>query len=260
MTESLPLLFLLKKLLSVLVLPPLLPLLCIAAGLWLRRRRPRTGGLLAWGGLLLAVVLATPATVALLVAPLEDFPVADARQLARGQAIVILGAGYRRHMPEYGGPTVNRLALERLRYGARLAKQTGLPVLLSGEAPLMAPVLVEQGVQPRWLEGDSLDTAENARFSAALLRPAGIERIVLVTHAAHLRRASGEFAALGFEVIPAPLGYFSQRESEIADFALFDYLPGPTAAYAGWVASHEWLGLLVQRLRLTLGAAAVQPR
>lgn len=250
MDPTLPFSFLLKKFVSFLVLPPLLPLLCMAIGLLLLRRCPRLGRGLAWGGLLLGLVLTTPITVGWLVAPLEDYPVARMQDLERGQAIVILGAGYRRHMPEYGGPTANRLALERLRYGARLAKETRLPVLVSGEAGLMTEMLVELGVEPRWQEGASLDTAGNARLSAGILLPLGIKRIVLVTHAAHMRRALGEFAAQGFDVIPAPMGYLGQRDNEIADFELFDYLPGPTSAYAGWYASHEWLGLLVQRFRL----------
>lgn len=258
MSQTLPLAFLLKKFASFLVLPPLLPLLCIAVGLLLLRRRPRLGRTLAWSGLLLGVFLSTPATVGWLAAPLENFPVAEAQDLERGQAIVILGAGYRRHMPEYGGPTANRLALERLRYGARLAKATRLPVLVSGEAVLMTEVLKELDVIPRWQEGASLDTEANAFLTADMLLPEGIRRIVLVTHAAHMRRSVGEFTAQGFEVIPAPLGFFSHHDSEVAGFELFDYLPGPTGAYVGWYAAHEWMGLLVLKLRIW-GSRLIRP-
>lgn len=247
---------LLKKLLSVLLLPPLLPLLIVVAGLLLLRRKPRLGRGLAWGGVLLSLFLITPVSVNLLTTPLENVPVLDPVNLARGEAIVILGAGHRRYLPEYGGPTPNRLALERMRYGARLARASGLPVLVSGggpseyqsEAQLMAEALrVDFGVTPRWLEFRSLDTQGNAHFSAPMLKAAGVGRIILVTHAAHMRRALREFEAQGLQVIPAPLGFFS----DVATGERFlDYLPGATAARASWYALHEWLGLLAQVPRL----------
>lgn len=244
---ALPPAFLLKKILSLVVLPPVLPMLCIAFGLLLQRRRPVLGRGLAWGGLLLLWLLSTPATLEPLIAPLEDVPVLQPQDLGRAQAIVILGAGYRRHMPEYGGPAPNRLALERLRYGARLAGFSGLPVLVSGEARLMAESLWDDfGIAARWQEGDSLDTAENARYSAHILQAEGITRIALVTHAIHMRRAMGEFAASGIEVIPAPTGFLRGAGGEPD---AFDYLPSPSTAYESWLVTHEWLGLLVQRLR-----------
>ncbi|MDP2809086.1 MAG: YdcF family protein [Rhodocyclaceae bacterium] len=255
---AMSLLLLLKKLLTVVLLPPLMPLLLIAAGLLLLRSRRRLGAVLAWGGLLSALLLIVPLTVNLLTSPLEGIPVLQARDLSRAQAIVILGAGQRRHMPEYGGPAPNRLALERLRYGARLARSSGLPVLVTGgavkgyvtEASLMAEVLKEDfGITPRWREERSLDTAGNARFTATLLKPQKIHRIVLVTHAAHMRRARTEFEKQGFEVFPAPTGFLSDT-SEGNEF--LDFLPGATAAYSGWYALHEWVGILAQKLRLAV--------
>ncbi|MFN3884538.1 MAG: YdcF family protein [Rhodocyclaceae bacterium] len=243
----------LKKFVSALILPPGGLLLCMLLGLLLLRRRPRLGRSLAWGGLLCAWLSSTPAFVNLLVAPLEDVPVLQERDLARAEAIVILGAGAHRHVPEYGGGSApNRLALERLRYGARLARVSGLPILLSGESGPMADVLRNDfGISPHWLEGGSLDTQDNAAHTVPILERAGIRRIVLVTHAAHMRRALAEFARMnsGIEIIPAPLGFLSRQGNDIPKPAFLDYLPGPTAAYAAWYAAHEWLGLLALRLR-----------
>ncbi|MDO8959797.1 MAG: YdcF family protein [Rhodocyclaceae bacterium] len=251
--------FLLKKLLSVILLPPLLPLLWIGAGLLLLHRRPRLGRALAWSGLLLALLLTTPAGVKLLTQPLESFPALQAQELATGQAIVILGGGQRRYLAEYDGAVPNHLTLERLRYGARLARQSSLPVLVSGgivrdgetaEALLMAASLHSDfGVKARWVEVESRDTQENARYSARLLEAAGIRRIVLVTHAAHMRRALNEFTAQGIEVIPAPTAALS-IDAEL-DWSA-DLVPGATATFAGWYALHEWLGLAAQALRLRL--------
>lgn len=251
--EALPLSFVLKKIFSAAIMPPVVFLLCSIAGLLLLRRRPRAGRWLAWGGVILAWLACTPASVGLLVRPLENIPVLQAEDLARGEAIVILGAGAHRYAPEYDGPAPNRLALERLRYGARLARASGLPVLLSGETAAMAETLwVDFGVQPRWLEGDSLDTADNARNSAAILRENGFARVVLVTHALHMRRSVAEFARQGIETIPAPTGFFSKTEEE-NETKLFDFLPGPTSAFAAWYAVHEWVGLLMFELRSRWG-------
>ncbi len=251
--------FMLKKLLAYLILPPLMPLLWIAAGLLLLARHRRLGLAITWSGLILALLLSTSASVELLTSPLEGIAVLRPDDLSKAQAIVILAAGQRPYMPEYGGPTPNRLSLERLRYGARLARASGLPVLVSGGAPpgyvsyasVMAETLsVDFGVDPRWLEEDSLDTEGNARYTAALLKPLGIRRIVLVTHAAHMRRALAEFQLQGFEVFPAPTAFLSD-DSEEVEFR--DFLPTESAAYAGWYAVYEWAGLLAQKLRLAAG-------
>lgn len=93
----------------------------------------------------------------------------------------------------------------------------------------------------RWREGDSMDTADNARFSAALLHPKGIRRIVLVTQAFHMPRARRLFEAAGFDVIPAPTELASRQQHPRN---LLDWLPRPRAVMDSYYALHEWLGLL----------------
>ncbi|WP_407278992.1 YdcF family protein [Aromatoleum evansii] len=247
-------LFWLKKAVSIMVQPPLAPLLVIAAGLLLAARSRRAGLRLAWLGVAATLLLSTPASVGWLLNRLETAPVVDAAAMRQAQAIVVLGAGKRRNAPEYGGETVNRLALERLRYAARLARTTGLPVLVSGGAPtgdipeavLMQATLEEDfSVPVRWVEKASLDTQQNARFSALPLRAAGVSRILLVTHAAHMPRAQAAFEEAGLQVIPAPTAWLGGTG---AGDQVLGELPGPSAAYAGWYAVHEWLGLLAYRL------------
>lgn len=247
----LPVTFLLKKILSAFLLPPALPLLCVALGLLILRRHPRLGRALAWSGLLGTWLLSTPFMADLMARPLEDIPALHATDLERGEAIVILGAGAHRYLPEYDGPAPNRLALERLRFGARLARVSGLPVILSGEIGPMAEALwVDFGVEPRWLDGSSLDTEDNARNTAKFLHREGMRSIVLVTHAIHMRRSIREFEFNNIVVIPAPLGYLSaQAPSSGEDSPLFDYLPSPSAAFAAWYAAHEWLGLAALEAR-----------
>lgn len=246
-------LFWLKKIVALTLLPPLSPLLVIACGLLLVRRHKRTGQLTAWLGLTLALFFSAPTSVGWLARGLETAPPLTAQAAQRGQAIVILGAGKRRHAPEFGGETVNRLALERLRYGAKLARETGLPVLVTGGAPtgdapeaeLMKTTLESDfGVPVRWAERTSRDTRQNAELSAIHLHAAGIQRILLVTHAAHMPRAQAEFEAQGFEAIPAPTAWLSGPD---ASDQVLSLMPGANSAYVGWFAAHEWLGLLAQR-------------
>ena len=209
--------FLLKKILVALVLPPTGPVLLALFGIWLSRsKRPfaRNAGLtLAVVALLGLLVLALPAVSRALVAPLEPYPPLSAARLRAAQAIVVLGGGTYRAAPEYGGDTAGTATMERLRYGARLARASGLPLLVTGGAPfggrpegeLMREALeTDFRLKPRWVEIASRDTAENASLSAPLLQAAGIKRIVLVSHARHLPRAVPLFEQQGFDVAPAP--------------------------------------------------------
>ena len=110
---------------------------------------------------------------------------------------------------------MGRLTLERVRYGARVARLTGLPVLVSGgspwggesEAKLMREALEREfAISVRWAEDRSRNTHENALRSAEILRVAGIHRVVLVGHAFDMPRATAEFADQGIEIIKAPTG------------------------------------------------------
>lgn len=249
-------LFFIKKAVSALLIPPGLPFFITAIGLLLLRHKPRTGKTLAWSGLILWLLLSTPYTTGLLVTPLERYPAVTTKEIKDTQAIVILGGGMRYFNEEFeGGATVNRLTLERLRYGARLARQTKIPVLVTGGAPtgyraegvLMHETLKEDfGIHAKWVEASAFDTADNARYSARILNSVGISNITLVTHAAHMRRAVAEFETAGLTVIPAPMG-FMQDSTRGEEF--FDYLPSMTSAYTGWYAMHEWWGIAAQKIR-----------
>jgi uncharacterized SAM-binding protein YcdF (DUF218 family) len=50
----------------------------------------------------------------------------------------------------------------------------------------------------------SRNTAENALFSARLLRQSGLKRVLLVTSCLHLRRAEAVFRKAGFVPPPGP--------------------------------------------------------
>ncbi|MGH8712702.1 MAG: YdcF family protein [Casimicrobiaceae bacterium] len=239
-----------KAVLKALILPPTGSLVLALAGLALRRRLPRAGAVLGWTGVVSLVALSIPAVSVLLMQPLHAPAPFDRARAADAQAIVILGGGTRRDAPDYGGDTLATLTLERVRYGARVARETGLPVLVSGgstyggrpEAELMRDALVREfGVAVRWAENRSRTTHENAVYSAALLRAAGIGRVILVAHAFDMRRAAAEFAAAGIATVPAATGIPSREPAR-----LFDFLPGISGLQASYYALYEILANLVR--------------
>jgi len=241
-------LFFWRKVLAGLVLPPVGPLALAIAGAALLGRRPRLGRALVWSGLGLLVALSTWAVANGLLRLVEDAPQLTLAEARSAQAIVILGGGVRRNAPEYGGETLGRLTLERVRYGALVARATGLPVLVTGgrlrsvrtEADVMREALEREfGVPVRWAEDRSRNTHENAQFTAARLEQEGVKRVVLVAHGFDLRRARAEFAAAGLEVVPAPTFLASRQPLEPTDL-----IPNVGALQASYYALYELLGNL----------------
>ncbi len=247
-------LFYAKKIVALLVLPPTGPLLLAGGGLALLGRRPALGKALAWGGVLALFALSLPAVSWGLGLLLQDAPALDLRRAQQAQAVIIIGGGIRPEAVEYGGDTLSALSLERLRYGARIARHTGLPVLVSGgaahrerpEAELMKAALEQEYHIPvRWVEAKSRNTRENALFSASLLRHAKVHRAVLVAHGFDMRRARAEFEAAGIEVIPAPTG-LPVWTGETP----FEWLPNMGALRGSYYALYELLANAARRLGL----------
>jgi uncharacterized SAM-binding protein YcdF (DUF218 family) len=245
----------LKMLLHTLLLPPGGPLLLATAGACLiawrsaAARARYTGWALLGAGLVMLWLLSIPVVADALGRAVQRCPPLDLTRPVQAQAIVILGgAAHRAGAPEYGGKrAVSLHLLERLNYGALVARRTGLPVVVSGtqeETLAMSAALARDfGVPTHWLEGSSRDTFQNAQFCAALLRPLGITRIVLVTSADHEWRAMQEFANAGFGVVPAPVGLYVPRE-----LGPLSFLPDASAMASSTEALYEITGDLVRQV------------
>ena len=247
---------LLSRFAHVILLPPVCLLLGIAAGMLIRRRKPRAGRVLTVLCASALLVLSTEAGARLLMWPLMR----HAPPLAQGStggagAIVVLAAGRYEQAPEYGGQDVPDLtALARLRYGAHLQHHTGLPLLVSGgnagaghepKARTMARVLREDFRTPvAWQEEASANTAQNAAFSARILKTNDVRRILLVTDALHMARAARAFSRSGLEVVPAPTMFHGAGPLSLPHF-----VPGASGLHMSWYASYELLGLAWYRLR-----------
>ncbi len=247
--------FLLKKIVASLLLPPTSLVLLALVGLWLTARNSawhrRFGIALTSVSLTALLALSVPAVGKRMLVSLEQFPPPTTQQLDGVQAIVVLGGGLYHDAPEYGSDTVNSYTLERLRYTAWLAKQHGLPILVTGGAPaggiaeaqaMRDTLEYEFGANVKWTESTSRDTAENAKFSALQLRHANITRIALVSHGWHLPRAIPMFEREGLTVVPAPTVF-----STPAAYLAFDWLPSDFRSSR--IAAHEYLGRASDRLR-----------
>ncbi len=239
-----------------LLLPPACLLIAAAVA---RSRR------IAAAAALVALLLSLPAVSSTLLYGLaRTFPPlpADGPLPAGARAIVILGAEVRDY-GEFAARSPGPLTLERLRYGAALHRRSGLPILVTGGPPrrggaavaaaMRQTLAAEFGVPVAWAETQAADTYDNARFSAHILLPLGIRRILLVTHAWHLARAVPEFRAAGFEVIPAPTGYRGPPAWSGLTMA-----PDPNALTDAYYAAHEYLGRLYYQFRHWRRSSAVE--
>ena len=148
---------------------------------------------------------------------------------------------------------MSKWTLERLRYGAHLQQQTGKPILVTGGAPFggrpeadtMAEAL-KQDFQAKtiWIEDRSNDTAENAAYSARILKEHGISHIALVSQAWHLPRAKTLFEKQGLIVTLAGTGYTGAEQNAIAQ-----WLPEASALLKSSMALKEYLGHIFSNSR-----------
>ncbi len=247
-------LFLLKKIVSALILPPTSLILLAFAGLCLTRKHPKTGQTLTVLSLTTMLIFSLPVTGNALLQSLETAPPISEAQLRDIQAIVILGGGKNNEAPEFDNQdTVNRWTLQRLRYGAYLQQQTGKPILVTGGAPFggrpeadtMAETLKRDfHAKDIWIEDQSKDTAENASLSATILKEHGIQRIAIISQAWHLPRAIQLFEQQGLMVYPAPTGYTTNEKQLIAE-----WLPNASALDKSSMALKEYLGRIFSGAR-----------
>ena len=94
-------------------------------------------------------------------------------------------------------------------------------------------------------EEASRDTYENALYSRTVLESRGINRILLVTSAYHMRRAEAVFRAQGFEVIPSPTDY----QRLVAPPLIPRWLPMVDDLDRTSRAIHEYVGYFSYSLR-----------
>ena len=246
------------NLIAAFLLPPLSLLILLALGILLLYRRPKFAKALLFSAFALLWIASTPYFAEGALHLLEARTIAlDSRQQS-ADAIVILGGGTYFRAPEYAGQdTVGEATLVRLRYGAKLQRETGKPILVTGGKPLGNSVsesqqmraALEQDFQSpvRWIEDASDNTLENARNSFQTLQIAGIRKIYLVTHAWHMLRSAEAYRRAGFEVVEAPTAYTTRYRTDLLAF-----LPRADSLRYSKFFIHEVIGLLWYRVKFAI--------
>jgi len=240
------------------LLPPFSLLLLLALGIYFLYRRHKFARMLIIASFGLLWIASTPYVAEGALHRLEARTAPVDISLQDADAIVILGGGTYFHAPEYGGQdTIGDDTLVRLRYGAKLQRETRKPILVTGGKPLgnsnseaqQMRVALEQDfhVPVRWTEDESDNTLENARDSFRILQQAGIHKIYLVTHAWHMPRAAEIFRRAGFEVIEAPTAFTTRYRTDLLTF-----LPRSESLEDSKIFMHEIIGLLWYRLKLAI--------
>jgi uncharacterized SAM-binding protein YcdF (DUF218 family) len=230
-------------------------------------------GLLAPSRWRMRIVVTSIVILTLLSMPIIPYGVANLFATARPyrltsqpqeQAIVVLGGGIVTFAAEYNRPDVALDSLQRLRFAAYLHALTGLPLVVSGYVPvpgssrtltdLMTDTLEREFHVPvRWREERSRNTLENAAYTADLLRPLGITRIIVVTDSFHMTRALWSFRRAGLEPTAAPIALPGGPLEAI------DLLPRVDGLVASYNLAYEVLGFAWYHIADNLGLIAEPP-
>jgi len=236
------------------LVPPNLFILLALAGVLIAWRQKGFGLSVATGAIGCLYLVSMPLTAGVLMRSTEAIASGEPK-LPAGQtpgAIIVLSADAR--YGEDGPETVGPLTLERLVEAAKQQRRLGLPILVSGGPPghpqsslaaLMSKALkADFDISVRWREDRSRNTFENALFSAAILREAGIGSALVVAHPWDMARALWSFRAVGYPVVPLPTS-----EGRGLSFSASAFLPQIPALEDSYYALHELIGLGWYHLR-----------
>ncbi|WP_226002763.1 YdcF family protein [Paenibacillus sp. BJ-4] len=238
------------------VLPPGLFILAMAGlvvWLWKRARKPAVVLLVVT---LLLYAFSTNLVGDSLISSLEkQYP---QPRTVQGDVIVVLGGGATAGTPDINGQgNLLGSAANRLLTAARLHEATGLPILFSGgqvfgdsgnEADIAQRQLLGLGIPAKdiLIENRSLNTQQNAAFTARILKQHQLTKPILVTSAFHMPRAALEFQRAGIQVTPYPTDYLASENLSLYAAKLS---PSAGAMSTTGTALKEYLGILALKLK-----------
>lgn len=182
--------------------------------------------------LLMQPGIALPVLTAMIAAPWIVRPQRWKRRISLGGVLLLLlyglglsplgtalgSAGLAVLIPQDGGQTADAIVVlgrggdfrpSRVQVAADLWQQQRAPLVFAsgrGDAIEIGQMLEAAKVPTVAIDGEpcSATTNENALFTAALLQPQGIKRLILVTDPPHMARSLLTFRSVGFDVIPHP--------------------------------------------------------
>jgi len=211
-------------------------------------------------GIALLLAMSSPLVGERLLGSLErEYPTVAVDASPTAEGIVVLGGvtvppvAPRQEVEALGG-------IDRLLHGMRLYRAEKAPVLIfSGgvltpltgssvsEAEQFLQLAIASGIDSAAviLEDRSRNTYENAHYVREILMAREWHRVLLVTSASHMRRAVAVFQAQGVDVIAAP----TDVRVVDRDFSLWQLLPSVSGLEKSSIATKEYLGWWIYRLR-----------
>ena len=248
--------FTVKKILTPLILPPgIFVVLAVLLGLWMLRRRNKSGAwcIITLAGLIYCLSIA-PVANTLLRSLEKDWQIPVK---VNGDVIVVLGGGVYSGVADISGWSFPASAtLSRAITAFRLHRLTGLPIIISGgkvyprsaaEALVAKRILLDLGMAAPQIivEDHSRDTRENARFSSEILHQGNWRQPILVTSAYHMTRALSAFRKAGIKVTPYPADFLVPPK---VTYGWPAFLPSSFALVKSALAIREYLGILFYKL------------
>jgi len=245
-------LFLLKKIVTVLIMPINIILILLFLALFLQRSKPKTSNKLLISATLLLLINTLPPLSDRLMSPLESHYNPYVKTDVVVDYIVVLGC---RHTstPELPATSqlgtcslqrmVEALRIYRLHPEARIITSgySGLNQISNAEAVKNALVLLGVPAQKVITENYPKDTEEEA----LLISPRVLgTQVVLVTNADHMLRSMNYFSEQGVTPIAAPTGYWVKDLHADKNWAY--YFPNGRKLDQTTTAWYETLGLIVQ--------------
>lgn len=250
----------LSKILPLLVLPIGLVIeLVLVAFLLVLSGKKKSSASFLFLAMALLWSASTPYIADTLMGRLErDYPAVMMTEIPRSKCAVVLGGSVEPVFPPRVDVEMHE-GIDRLRKAAQLYR-TGMAqqLIVTGgnqpwspfgdsEALAMNTLLLEWGVPATaiHLETASRNTRENAFYSIELLEKLDCGRPLLVTSAAHMKRAAGAFERLRVEVFPVSTDI---KVIDNPDLTVFDFLPDAEALLMTSDAMREWMGQWVYKL------------
>ena len=256
--NSIPLTFILKKIMSAFLQPLPFSLAFVIIGLillWFTKKQ-KIGKTLVTSGTILLIFFASDLAALFLVSPLESIyqPYRSETNKKIDYVVVLDGGGIFRIDVPPGVILKPSGTIGRLLEGISIYKENpGCKLVLDGpfikntnfsEADVLAKVAIHYGVNRNDIikVPGVLDTTDEAIQIKGIV---GGSPFILVTSAIHLPRAMLLFKKQGLNPIPAPAAFLS---SEIDDSIIFFPIPGGGNIVLSEQALHEYIGIFWARI------------
>jgi len=248
-------LFLLKKIISVFIMPINLVLILLLLSIFYFRKRPSRSFKCLISAFLLLTIASVPAVSDKYMVSIEDNYVAFTRSSVPVDYIIVLGGW---HESNDALPVTSQLNSDSLHRLVEVIRVYNLHpearIITSGHhnvgdvsnAQKMKQALMLLGLPEQKIitENFPKDTEEEAQLISPRVQGSNV---VLVTNADHMLRSMKYFQAQGVEPIPAPTGFWVKNINSSKSWGY--YIPSSRKLQQTTIAWYESLGLFVQWIK-----------